>query len=252
MGKRISGIAVVLALVSSPLLGAEREGVLEWNRRAELGSPITGVVTAVSAQAGQRVESGQSLVQLDDRRLKADLAEAQANLKRLTQVREEAEREMERADELYARTLLSDHELEVAKLARAAAEAEFTAARAALTRVQIDLEYSTVRAPFRGVVLETRTSVGETVVSRLQAHPLVVLADLETMTVRLALPESQLASLSEGQALQIRVGGQSYSGKLQRVGLEPLADSTYPVFITFTPRKDHVLRVGQRALVQFP
>ena len=50
--------------------------------------------------------------------------------------------------------MLSEHELQVAKIGLTSADAAVQAAQSALTQAQLDLEYSVIRAPFAGVVVQ--------------------------------------------------------------------------------------------------
>lgn len=167
---------------------AEYPAWLDWGRRVELGTLVSGVVSRVEAEPGQGVKAGELLVQLDQRQFMADLKRARAMLARAQSRFEEAEREAHRARELYDRTLLSDHELQKARLALDEAAAEKAAARGRLVEAQLAMERSEIRAPFTGVLLQVLAYSGQPLQNRFHIQPLVVLADQSFLRARAWVP----------------------------------------------------------------
>ena len=107
-----------------------------------------------------------------------------ARLAKAREERDEAVRELERTQELFERTLLSVHDLQLAQIAATGAEADHSSAEAELAEAEIKLEYSRILAPFDARVVSVPAQPGETVVSRLQARPLVVVAPAGRMRAR--------------------------------------------------------------------
>ena len=111
--------------VSTAALGADVPAVVGWSQKVELGTVVSGVVSQVDVQPGQLVKkkgrqpdhAGQSRLQQPGGRRLAEFAHAQAAL-------QEAQREDERAAELYDRTLLSDYERNQALIALHGARAQ--------------------------------------------------------------------------------------------------------------------------------
>lgn len=236
---------------------AESPATLTWARRVELGLQTSGTVASVPAVVGKHVRKGAMLVQLDLRGYKAAVMQRQAALDSARETRDEARRELERAHELYNRTVLSDHELTLAKIGNAKADASYRAAQAALVQAQLDLEHATVRAPFDALVIARHVDVGQAVVSQLRSTPVVVVAEAGRMLARTAVGEKELSALKLGQAVTLEVDGHTFQGKVLRIGLEPVAGSsagsgpTYPVDIEFATA-GRVLRAGQSATVSLP
>ena len=248
--------AGVLMMSALPAWAAELAATLHWYRRVELGTPVSGVIAAVPVRPGDRVKRGQALVRLDARAFQAEVNKAGAVLDQRTQDRAEAKRALDRAQVLYAQTVLSTRELDLAKLRFATADARYRAARANLALVRLDLEHSVVRAPYDGIVLSRAAQVGQAVVSRLQSAPLVVLAEAGRMVARGRVKQDQLARLSLGQKVTVKVGTQRYAALIRRLGLEPVsgagADAVYAVDAVFHPDPATVLRAGQAASLELP
>ncbi len=244
----------LIGLGAVPVSAAEVEGRLEWMRRVELSTPVSGVVREVPLRAGQRVAAGDLLLSLDTRSFKAAVTRGEADVRRLRAAMEEARRELERTQELYDRTLLAEHDLQLAKIADTTADSSFRAAQATLDQAKLDLEYAQIRAPFAGLVLRVDAEAGQSVVNRLQSTPLVVLAEAGRMRVRLLLTQDAAAGLTPGQAVPVAVSGRRYQGEILSIGLEPQAGTEpprYPLDVVLSTGED-ILRAGQPARVTLP
>ncbi|MDA0706742.1 MAG: efflux RND transporter periplasmic adaptor subunit [Proteobacteria bacterium] len=116
-------------------------------RVTELSAETDGRVVAIGAERGANVAKGTVIVRLDERDRNARLAEASATLK-------QREVEYEARKKLMSSSYVSEAQLQDG-LAR------LEAARAELTRAELDLEYMLVRAPFDGAIQERSAEVGD-------------------------------------------------------------------------------------------
>lgn len=257
MNRRIRAmVCCVLALGASPLWARDLAATLEWARRVELGTLVSGTVHRVSVDPGDRVKRDQVLIKLDARGFEAEVARTSAELARYEKVLEEATREWDRAKELYERTVLSDHELQLAEIGYVEADANYRSAKALLTQAELDLHYSAVRAPFDGVAIRRDAELGQTVVSRLQSMPLVVVAETGRMVARAWVSLDEAAGVIAGQALEVSIAGVRYAGTVRHLGLEPAArdggEARYVLDVLFEYPPERILRAGQKALVHLP
>jgi len=236
-------------LLSAAAGAAEYPSVLTWSQRLVLSTPVSGVVSATPVDAGTRVNQGQLLVQLDERPFRNALRDATAQAHKYKLNRDEAERELERTRELYDRRVISVHDLQLQEIAFASAESDYASAQAALDAARLNLEYSSIRAPFSGLVLEVAVAPGQTVVNTQQASPMATLARASPMTAVAKVGAAALAGLSAGQPATVQVDGQQYSGTVLRVSAEPDADGSYAVQVSFEPG-DTLLRAGLPARVE--
>lgn len=246
-------IALVFAL---PAAGSEVEATLRWAQRVELSTPVSGQIERVLVDVGSMVGKGDALLELDARPFQAALDKAQADVAQARDALAEAEREVERAQELYDRTVLSVHELQLVQIAHTRARSELQRAQATLAQAQLDLEYSVIRAPFDAIVVQRRADPGQTVVTRLQSTPLLAVAERGRILARATVPSDQLRALRKGQALIVRVAGERYPGRVARLGMEPVsgegAGARYPVDVEFAVRAEEGLRAGQPATLELP
>lgn len=243
----------VLLVGSIPIqqaAAAEFESTLTWHRKARLSTPVSGVVTNVSAQVGQVVRSGDVLMKLDDKIYKAEVNKSKAKLNYLQRLFKEAKRELERNVELHEQTVLSDHELELAHIAYADAKAAYSEAGAALTEAEYNLKYSVLRAPFDGVVVKRNVEIGEIIINQQDVTILFELADVSRMVAQLLVSTQGIKSFALGQSANVIIGQKRYRGKIEYLGMEPVVGITlvYPVRVVFETN-GRSFRDGQLAKV---
>lgn len=247
--------SVVLSLFAlGDAMAQELTGTVQWAQRVELGTPQSGIVVDVPVKAGEMVKKGQLLLQLESRALQARVRRAEAAQAKTKKERDEVQRELDRAKELYERTLLSNHDLEQAKIAYSEANSRNQAANAALVEARLDLEQSAIHAPFEGVVLQRSAEVGQTVVSNLQSVPLITMAATRQMRVQTDATQAQLAKLAVGQSVTVESGGKRFKGTISLIGFEPAAtngEPRYPLQVLFMTEGE-IIRVGQPAKVVTP
>ena len=245
-----------MALLAAPSARAAGvDAVLEWSRRVELSVPISGVIAQVHVDTGDRVSRGQALLSLDAAPFQAALKQAQALVTQRKLERDDRQRDYRQAQELYERTVLSTVEFENARTQQARTEAAYQEAQAILDDRRYRLRVSTLRAPFDGVVLLRYAQPGQTVATDLKPPILLVVAAAGEYIARTRLPAERIAGLKAGQVVSVQVQGEKFSAKVKNAGLEPLAqtskaDAQYEIDVVFeTP---HVLRAGQRAIIEIP
>ncbi|MGB5465688.1 MAG: efflux RND transporter periplasmic adaptor subunit [Sedimenticolaceae bacterium] len=243
-------IAWLFAVSAATLVqAADVPALVGWSQRVELGTLVSGIVVKVNVRPGQAVAEGDELISLDDRGFRSEVQRRLAEYRHAQAVLEEAQREDERAIELYDRTVLSDFERHQALIALQAARAAAERARAALLEARLDLERSVVRAPFDGLVLAVNAAPGQTVVSDLQSQPLVTLADNTVLRARAQVDAVQAARLHTGQALRATVRGRALEAAVSFVGLEPVGTAgqgpRYELVVDLATDEQTELRVGE-------
>lgn len=165
-------IVVAMTLVGLSLGGAAPLWAAD---KLELTTRVSGVVAEVLVKPGQRVKKGTPLLRLDRTVLQARLEESVAEHAQAQADEADARRELERAQELFNRTVSSTSELEAATLRHARAQASLKAAGARRTIAQKNLHDAELRAPFDGVVSALPGGPGTVVTADCQPRTLVVL-----------------------------------------------------------------------------
>lgn len=153
-------------------------GLLAGNGLAadiELTTRVSGVVEEVYVKPGQSVKKGAVLLRLNKVIYQAQVLEAGAEIERLRAEAAEAKRDLDRAEELYSRTVSSTTELDSAKLRHTRAQSALTVAEARGTIAKKNLSDTELKAPFNGVVAAVPAAPGVVVASDCQPRALVVM-----------------------------------------------------------------------------
>ncbi len=157
-------------VIGSLLTGAAQAADIELSTR------VSGVVDEVFVKTGQSVKKGAVLLRLSKVIYQAQVDEANAEIERLRAEEAEAKRDLDRAQELYSRTVSSTTELDSAKLRHIRAKSASTVAESRFTIAKKNLADTELRAPFNGVVAAVPAAPGVVVVaSDCQPRGLVVL-----------------------------------------------------------------------------
>jgi len=242
---------LLVTLMTFPAAAADVEALLQWSRRTELTTPVSGVVASVAVNAGERAAKGQLLLALDDAPFRAAVQEAEALLARRKSERDEAARDAKQAQELYDRTVLSTVELENAKMKLARADAGYKEAAAALDRVRYRLRISALRAPFDAVVLSRHAEPGQSVAAELKPPVLLVIAAAGEYLAQARVAAERVTGLKVGQALSVVAGGKTYAAQLKALAHEPAGGKEpYVIEALFTAAEP--LHAGQPARIQLP
>jgi HlyD family secretion protein len=214
-------------------------GNLQPTNKVEVGSELSGLVTAVPVEENDRVKKGQVLAQLDLAKLKdavtrsrATLAAAEAQVLQAQATMEEARAQLARfkqVAELSGGKVPSKSELATAEANLKRAEANLASARASVTQARANLQSdetnlgkASIRSPINGVVLTRKVEPGQTVAATLQAPVLFTLAeDLAKMKLQVDVDEADVGQVRVGQTATFTVDawpGRKYTGIITRVG----------------------------------
>jgi RND family efflux transporter MFP subunit len=204
-------------------------GSLRAVSRAQVAALEDGRIVSVLVREGIRVTKGDMLARLDDRRLRAQIAESEAALKAtqaiIDQRRAElakADQDYKRANQLVQRRLVSQQEHDhaeadtsVARARLAAAERERTQIESQRQLLQVRLDDTTIAAPFDGYVIERHVESGEWV---RPGDPIVTLVSAGTIEAWLEVPERFAGDIAQsttpitievpavGQSIEVRQG----------------------------------------------
>lgn len=252
-----TGLAIVLlatAIAASGRVAAQEfPARVDWSQRYHVSTPVAGVVREIAVRTGDLVEAGQLLFSLDTRRIQADLRAAGADRARLRLELAEADREVERAEDLYDRTLIAVRELELARIQRSMAAARLAQAEAQLDRIGADLDDSRIRAPAPARVLSIEVTPGEAVNPSLAPPVLAVLGRIEPMRAVTTVGADLAAGLPRGQPAWVHIGDHAIAGTVAEIGweLEDLGFGPgYRVGIEFLAPDPARLRAGQEVRVR--
>ena len=198
--------------------------------RAAVGAKIIGRVVELPVDEGDAISAGDTIAVLDSEDLEASVRLAEASLNEARARLADAQRELARQAELIEDRLTSQALYDTAITQRDVAVAQVGTAEARLNSAQAILDYTVVRAPIDGVVIERNIEVGEMVApggftSQQSTGSIVRIADPTSLEVEADINESYIARLQLGQRASIRVDAVpdfEYSGRLRQI--VPTAD----------------------------
>ena len=197
---------------------------VEAERKAFVMPKVKGEIRAVLADEGQRVREGQVLARLDGDQLRLEVALNEATMRKL-------ERDYARNTELQAKGLISAVSIDNLKYELEAAKANWELAR-------LQLSYTDIRSPISGTVTQrldvvkvgnTVTPVGGVIESA--DSSLFVVEDLDSLILRVNVPERELEKLSVGQLAELAfdaVPNRTFAGKISLIS--PYVDAGTATF----------------------
>jgi membrane fusion protein (multidrug efflux system) len=129
-------------------------------RNVEIRARVTGFLDEIYIDEGQEVKRGQLLFKINDVEYKAELAREKANLSSTIAEAKAAELEVARVKMLVEKKVISKSELEVARTKLNAAQARIKEARSAVANATTRLSYTSIRAPFNGLIYRIPLKAG--------------------------------------------------------------------------------------------
>src|SRR5207249_5591651 len=208
------GSAVPVRLTPATMVSPMRSGAVliasgyvVAQRKAAVASKGTGRLVYLGVVEGDRVRAGQVIARVEDADVRAQLAEAQANLDLSRADLRDAERALAREHMLMDSNSTSQASYDAAEARYQRVKANIAVAQAALQSAQVAVENTVIRAPFDGTVLTKNADVGEVVAplagSAFSKSAVVTIADLRSLQVEADVAESNLEAISPGQPCEI-------------------------------------------------
>lgn len=207
-------------------------------RQVKLRAQIAGQVAAIKADRGEHVGAGEVIVRLDAGNLAAQLAQARALL------------EQRKLQYQAAREMAAQHYQSAVGVATARANLE--AARATVARIQTQIDYTTIEAPFAGVLESLPVELGEVVAVSdvvgqvIQQDPFIVWGQVS---------EDVVAYLEPGQAGMVKLtSGVTREGTVRFISsVADKATRTYRVELKIdNPDDERSLIAGASAQLKLP
>lgn len=215
-------VAVEVARAARRPIAASYNGTaaLEARGEAQVVAKTSGIALQVLVDVGQQVRAGQVLVRIDRDRATLQVAQADAQVRKL-------EANYRRAMQLAEQKMVSANDVDQLRF-------DLENARASLRLTRLELGYGTVTAPISGVIATREIKPGNFVQIN---TPIFTIVDTSRLEATLNVPEREFETLKAGQAVQLTADampGKTFEGRIDRVS--PVVDSgsgTFRVISTF-------------------
>jgi HlyD family secretion protein len=239
-------------------VGAQVVGIIQefgrdprdGSRPVDFGTPVEeGTVLARIDDSIYRARLEKAAAQVEQAnagaaQAEADLGRAEANAKEARAKANQAARDWDRVQKAYAAGSASQQDYDAAESACEVTKAEVVVTEAAIRQVraalnaaqktllateadrreaQKNLDYTVIRSPVKGVVIDRRVNVGQTVVSSLNAPSLFLIAkDLRRLQVWASVNEADIGRIKPGLPVRFAVDaypGEEFRGEVAQVRL---------------------------------
>jgi HlyD family secretion protein len=199
-------------------------GALAAITTVQVGTQVSGQVSAIYADFNDRVRRGQLIARIDPTLQRQAVRDAEAGLERTRAEVTKAQQDHDRNQQLFAAHVLTEIELATSTYALDVARAGDKSAQVSLERARQNLAYTSIFAPIDGIVVERNVDVGQTVAASLQAPQLFLIAnDLSRMQILASVDESDIGQIVEGQPVRFTVPAYPdgrFAGTVRQVRLQ--------------------------------
>lgn len=221
-------------------------GVIRAGSDSVVGFEVAGVLTRLIATEGMRVGPGDVLAQLGTDRRQTRLDAAVAAYERVVAERAQAEARAERIAQLTEDGSASEQDYDDARFAAQALAAAENTADAQRQSAQLELEKSTLRAPYEAVVAERLVQTGAVVSP---GTPVLRLVTATGREAHIGVPAQVARRLAIGQAYSLMLQGEQLTADLRSIR-DDLDPTTLTVGAVFDLPASAAVAVGESAVLQ--
>lgn len=228
-------------------------GILNPVVSVNVGSQVSGTISALYADFNTQVKQGQAIAQIEPSLFQAQLENDEAGLKAAMAKTQDAKRQMDRGKRLYDGQLMAEQDYQTLVTLYQQAMGSQASVQAAVDRDKTNLGYCTIKAPVSGTVISRAVDVGQTVAASFSTPNLFIIGkDLTKMQVLATIDEADIGGVKDGQPALFTVDAfpeQQFKGTVGQVRLQPTTTNsvvTYTVVVN-VPNDDLKLLPGMTA-----
>ena len=248
--------AAVLVTVATPSAATQQginlSGQIEASQTASISTRIMGFITMLKVKVGDPVAKGQLLVSISSqdiiakrRQIDAMIAEAQANVS-------SAQKDFDRFSTLYKQQSATAKELDNVTLQYSAAKARLEAARQMRNEVNANLGYTSLTAPFSGIVTQKLAEAGS---MANPGMPILTIEQSGSYQVSASVPENVINQIHTGAEAVITIKSVDRTIKGTVVQINPSSQYTggqYIIKVNIADADKKGLYAGMYATISIP
>ncbi len=209
--------------------GYAAEAVVEAGRQSTIAAQVAGRILELKWDAGDSVRQGQLLARIDDSEVRPNVAGNQAQVAQAQANLVNAQAQYERTQKLVAKKFISQSALDQSKAGYDAAQAQVAAAKAGVAQASATRNFSSISAPFSGLISARHAQVGE---MASLGRELLTLFDPSTLRVVASIPQDKLD--------EVRKSGR---GSIEFPALGRWVDATSVTVLPEADSRTHISRV---------
>lgn len=220
-----------------------------------VGTQVSGRVSKLYVDFNDKVEKGQLLLELDDALFIAQIEQSKGNVRNAEASVDLAKANEARVRSLFEQEYVSRQELDQSVQALKSAQAQLATSRAQLRRDQTNYDFSIIRSPVSGIVIDRQIDIGQTVAASFQTPTLIKIAqDLSKMQIDTSFAEADIGNIKVGQVAKFSVDAfpnLNFEGLVKQIRLNPVTTSnvvSYNVVIS-VDNPEQILLPGMTAYV---
>jgi HlyD family secretion protein len=220
-----------------------------------VGTQVSGIVRKLYVDFNDEVKKDQVLLELDSALFNAQITQSKSSVRNNQASVELATANEKRIRELYSQEFVSKQELDTAVQVLKSAKAQLDSARGLLARDQTNLDFTIIRSPVSGIVVNRVVDVGQTVAASFQTPTLIQIAqDLAKMQIDTSFAEADIGKIKEGQKVKFNVDAfpnRNFEGVVKQLRLNSTNTTnvvTYNVVVS-VDNSDLTLLPGMTAYV---
>ncbi len=235
-------------------------GKIRARRTVNITSEVSGKVVKLNVEEGDRIKTGQVLLQIDPRNVRSRLQVSEATLEQqrialqqarvnlesarvnLSQARIELNRQRQldkdnlatkqALEQAEATVALREADLRTSEQAVATADQRIRSQQADLDSTRYDLSRVTIESPIDGIVTKRNVEEGETAVVGFTNNPSVVLltvADMSVIEAEIEVDETDIPSVQLGQKAKVTIDAlpdRAFTSRVTEIGNSPIQSTT--------------------------
>jgi HlyD family secretion protein len=232
-------------------------GSLGAVRTVQVGTQVSGQVSAIYVDFNDHVKKGQLIARIDPTLQQQAVEDAQIGVERARAALNAAQADFQREKQMHDARIVTDVEFSSSQVTYEQDQASLKSAQIALDKARQNLAYTNIYAPIDGVIVERDVDVGQTVAASLSAPQLFIIAnDLSQMQILASVDESDIGQIKDGQPVSFTVQSypnQPFTGTVSQVRLQSKTTDNVVNYtaVVDVPNTTGKLLPGMTATVQF-
>lgn len=233
-------------------------GLVEPIVQVEVKSKASGIVERLPIEMGDPVRVGQIIAELDPVEIQNQLDQEKAALAVASQTVRVREQDVRRTEELWKSGLVSEQDLENARLELEKAKSQDVSEKLAVANWEDKLADTVLRSPIDGIVLEKRVEIGQVISSGVSSYTggtaIAVLANLDRVYVKAEVDESDIGRVKKGQRVEAvpdAFPDSKFTGIVERISPQSQIVQSVTTFevVTALDNSEGLLKAGMNMTV---